>query len=196
MGGYSKEHYQANRERLLAASKRWREKNREYNLARQRRWRAENHDRATRYAAEYARRNKDVVRERRRAHWVANADRLRAQGRAWKQRNRARANELSRNWYWNNRDRAIATAKLNNLKRIAREQGAAGAATLDQIMSRVAFYGHRCYLCRAPYEAVDHVKPIARGGSNWPANLRPICKPCNSRKRCKWPFAPAVRRVR
>jgi 5-methylcytosine-specific restriction endonuclease McrA len=22
---------------------------------------------------------------------------------------------------------------------------------------------------------MDHVKPLAQGGSNWPANLRPIC---------------------
>jgi hypothetical protein len=34
----------------------------------------------------------------------------------------------------------------------------------------------------------DHVKPLARGGSNWPANLRPACKSCNSRKGARWPF--------
>ena len=37
-------------------------------------------------------------------------------------------------------------------------------------------------MCGTEATAIDHVKPIARGGSNWPANLRPACTPCNSRK--------------
>jgi hypothetical protein len=66
---------------------------------------------------------------------------------------------------------------------------AAGRATAAQIKARVEFYGGLCWICRtAPYQAIDHVKPLARGGSNWPANLRPACKSCNSRKGARWPF--------
>jgi 5-methylcytosine-specific restriction endonuclease McrA len=36
--------------------------------------------------------------------------------------------------------------------------------------------------------AVDHVKPITKGGSHMPANLRPICGPCNSLKHNTWPY--------
>jgi 5-methylcytosine-specific restriction endonuclease McrA len=35
---------------------------------------------------------------------------------------------------------------------------------------------------------MDHVKPIDQGGSNWPANQRPACWPCNRKKGARWPF--------
>lgn len=37
-------------------------------------------------------------------------------------------------------------------------------------------FGFRCYVCGGPWEQDDHVIPLSRGGTNWPANLRPICK--------------------
>jgi len=45
-------------------------------------------------------------------------------------------------------------------------------------------------MCGAPWEHIDHVKPISKGGSNWPANLRPACEPCNLRKSDQWPYDP------
>lgn len=35
--------------------------------------------------------------------------------------------------------------------------------------------------------AIDHIFPIARGGQNDDANLRLLCKSCNSAKGSKWP---------
>jgi len=75
------------------------------------------------------------------------------------------------------------------LNRKSRIEAASGFATPEQIAWRVAFYGGLCWICRKkPYEAIDHVKPIAAGGSLWPANLRPACKSCNSSKGATWPF--------
>lgn len=81
------------------------------------------------------------------------------------------------------------TPAANDTNRRRLELRADGFATRAQIKARVAFYGGLCWICRAvPYQAIDHVKPLARGGSNWPANLRPACKSCNSRKGARWPF--------
>ena len=66
--------------------------------------------------------------------------------------------------------------------RRARERGAQGVATPAAVAARIAYYGGRCYLCGAPYQEIDHVIPLARGGSHWPANLRPACRSCNRRK--------------
>jgi hypothetical protein len=76
-------------------------------------------------------------------------------------------------------------------QRRMRMRRARGHSTDPQIRARIDFYGGLCWICRsAPYEALDHVKPLARGGSNWPANLRPACQSCNSQKGAKWPYTP------
>jgi 5-methylcytosine-specific restriction endonuclease McrA len=91
-------------------------------------------------------------------------------------------------FYWDRANTGEARWKRDRYERFA---SAAGCFTEAQVAARVAFYGGLCWICRAaPYEALDHVKPLARGGSNWPANLRPACHPCNSRKGARWPFTP------
>ncbi len=42
-------------------------------------------------------------------------------------------------------------------------------------------------MCGGPFEEVDHVKPIAKGGWHALANLRPACFRCNNQKSDKWP---------
>ena len=72
---------------------------------------------------------------------------------------------------------------------LAYRRGAPGRASAAQVLARVEFYGGLCWICRTePADTIDHVKPLRRGGSNWPANLRPACRPCNSRKGARWPF--------
>lgn len=57
-----------------------------------------------------------------------------------------------------------------------------GSASLEQVNARASMFGFRCYMCGGPWETVDHVIPLARGGTGWPANLRPACNRCNARK--------------
>lgn len=46
--------------------------------------------------------------------------------------------------------------------------------------------GRECTYCGATDDlAVDHVVPLARGGTNDLGNLTPACRPCNSSKRDK-----------
>lgn len=67
-------------------------------------------------------------------------------------------------------------------------RNARGSATAEQITYRVAFFGGVCAYCRSkPYEHLDHAIPISRGGTNWPANLRPACANCNLSKHAKTP---------
>ena len=73
-------------------------------------------------------------------------------------------------------------------RRIARSRHAGGDSNGAQRKARADFYGGLCYLCGRSATAMDHVIPLAQGGSNWPANLRPICKSCNSTKSARWPY--------
>lgn len=77
--------------------------------------------------------------------------------------------------------------------RAKRMREAKGFTTAAQLVSRIAYYGGMCWICRtAPYEEIDHVKPISMGGTNWPANLRPACRKCNLAKGAQWPFKAAA----
>ena len=73
-------------------------------------------------------------------------------------------------------------------RRAAREAAAPGYATEAQLAARRAYYRGRCWMCGAPAVCMDHVKPLARGGSNWPSNQRPACWSCNYRKAAHWPL--------
>ena len=65
--------------------------------------------------------------------------------------------------------------------------------TAEQLMSRLAYWGNRCWLCGAHADTVDHVKPLSAGGAHILANLRPACRSCNATKRTQWPYDTAKR---
>lgn len=58
----------------------------------------------------------------------------------------------------------------------------------DVLRAKAAYWGNRCWVCKADADQIDHVKPLARGGLHVAANLRPICGICNRRKGAAWPF--------
>lgn len=79
-------------------------------------------------------------------------------------------------------ERGRQSRRSKALTRRGRHTNAAGTASVDQITARWDYYGGRCWVCGIAAGALDHVIPLSRNGSNWPANLRPICKSCNSKK--------------
>lgn len=151
----------------------------------------------------------DICRAARREYQVAhrskNPDRVNEYSRTAYRRDPRRALERKRRWearhpdYWvkyyarpDVRDRATSRMRRwrvtekgrlrtiqERLARRARETSAPGVATASQIKARIDYYGGLCWVCGVTATTVDHVVPLARGGSNWPANLRPACKRCN-----------------
>src|SRR3990167_2857136 len=86
-------------------------------------------------------------------------------------------------WQRANPDKVKAYKFIPGSRRRAKELRAAGAFTIKQLHARFDYYGNRCAYCRSDGDlTVDHVIPIARGGTNWPSNLRPACAACNSSK--------------
>ena len=47
--------------------------------------------------------------------------------------------------------------------------------------------GNKCLYCGRPADTLDHVIPIAWGGTNDAENMQPICRNCNSKKGGKLP---------
>lgn len=103
----------------------------------------------------------------------ANPDKIRAKARRLKAKNPERYRQY------------MKTADRN---RRARERLASGRATTVQQHARWQYFGGLCWMCGGHAHVMDHVKPLARNGSGWPANLRPACNRCNQKKRARWPF--------
>lgn len=129
---------------------------------------------------------------------LANAEHVLAGNRQWRAANREKSNGYSRKWARANREKVRARTQrwaqqnrarvqLYAQERRARETGADGTCTPLQLQARIDFYGGCCWLCAVPYQAIDHVISLKEGGTNWPSNLRPICKSCNSAKGAKNP---------
>lgn len=73
---------------------------------------------------------------------------------------------------------------------IARRAKAPGKTTAADWAAILEEFDHCCAYCLGHTSKVgklsrEHMKPLTRGGSNWPDNLVPACKSCNSRKNTK-----------
>jgi 5-methylcytosine-specific restriction endonuclease McrA len=104
---------------------------------------------------------------------------------------RAKHKEEQRLYNLNNRP----SITLRTIAYRARKAQAKGTATLEQVKARIEYYGGLCWICKAPYREIDHVIPLTKGGTNWPANLRPICRSCNASKGNKWPYKPVTQSI-
>lgn len=61
-----------------------------------------------------------------------------------------------------------------------------GFCTPAQWHARCVFYGWRCAYCGKQLDRgtveIDHVIPVAKGGTGWASNLVPACRSCNAKK--------------
>ncbi len=91
-----------------------------------------------------------------------------------------------RRWVDQNRAKVCASAAL---RRSRLKIAAQIPFSPEQLAARMRYWGDQCWICGGPFEAVDHVKPVSKGGAHILANLRPICRTDNSRKRAAWPYS-------
>lgn len=156
----------------------WTEERRQQRLAYEREYRRTNFELLKEKKREYLARNREAVAARKRRYFEAHREQSLEWRRAYVRRNpdkqRARVQRY--------REAFPDKARAVKLARRAREHDACGTASAAQIRARLDYYGGRCWMCGDAANSFDHVIPLALGGSNWPANLRPACKKCNSRK--------------
>lgn len=116
----------------------------------------------------------------------------RARSRRWHAANKEYAATQFAEWRKSN----LGVMAEHERKRRARKQSVLTLEfTAKELADKMGFWGNRCWMCHGPFEAVDHVKPIAKGGPHILANLRPTCRACNTAKHARWPLAEVLRVV-
>lgn len=168
--------YRDDPEKFRDSSKRYYHKNRDEVLSKAREWRKDNLDfareRARGYAAKYRREKPWVFAERYEKEREAN---------------------LARQAIYRAENPEVFRAKA-----AARRALLAGATivpfTAEQLRLRMSMFGNKCWICgisvQCETSAIDHVKPLSRGGLHVLSNLRLSCRLCNTRKHNTWPFSP------
>lgn len=131
------------------------------------------------YSKEYNAANREKLNDAGRVYYAANrAKILLAQKDPAR---KAKINARARSHYGAHPEKMA----VRNMKRHRSSKRAPGVCSAEQLKARFEFYGNCCAYCGNPAQAADHVIALNRGGSNWPANLRPTCTSCNSSKRDK-----------
>lgn len=171
------------------------------------RWRQDyydNHEKRKASARATYRRNREKILAAQRARIERDREHQRAIWRAYyhrheyvrvRQMSRARAVRLADPEAYNAMRRAQYAANPEPTREIVRRRDAAKRegvrlyrVTAEQIEAKIAYWGGRCWACGAPWEHLDHVKPLARGGAHMLANLRPMCARHNRAKSDLWPL--------
>lgn len=138
------------------------------------------------------------------ARWnkAVNADPTRAAARRLRQNERVRAlkerdpeilRARARAWRVNN---PLTVRMIDARKRARRQNIRQYDFAADQLAERMRYWGNQCWMCGGPFEEIDHVKPVSKGGAHGLMNLRPACHRDNSRKRDTWPYPVSTRSSR
>lgn len=198
--------YAQNREQAIADARRWVLENREHVRERDRRFREANKDAIRRSKEEYRLANLEKIKARQAAWYQANRERIRAEwcasqtaedraiaaerARQWAEANPERRAEWHRQWAKANPEK-VAVARH---RRRARLKGIpADDVTVVDLMIAQDF---TCYLCNGPMDpelkkphplspSIDHIVPIARGGTSLRENLAAAHLGCNCAKGAK-----------
>lgn len=114
--------------------------------------------------------------------WVSKEENRRKKlelSKAWNHANPEKMREISKRWRGKNPD----TKRASNHRRKYRLKGAIGTYTAQEWQDLCDYYGNICLRCKANTQlTVDHVVPIALGGSNSIDNIQPLCLSCNCSK--------------
>lgn len=146
-------------------------------------------DRA-RHAKDLAERG-DEMRARRRAWYQRDPSVQRKAVKAWTERNKERVLEYLKHHYEANKAEYFEKSRRRRALKLERQ---IERFSIEQLDARMSVFGHCCAYCSGPFEEVDHVIPLARGGLHILANLRPACRACNRRKSAK-PISAWLREV-
>lgn len=170
-------YYAANKERLAVANRAYYEANKSAVLRQKKQYNAKNAELIAMQTKSYRERNDEVIKAQKREHYIRNKESISAK---------------SRDYYERNTERFTAY----NRARKARKRSAQGSHTAKDVSFIFDSQRGLCANCKARLFKsgkqkfhVDHIMPLARGGSNGKENLQCLCPACNLSKNAKDPIS-------
>ncbi len=137
-------------------------------------------ERRREYGREWMRRNPQKARDAMRRWRQRHPDQHNAEGRGYYARHKERLAPYFAAYIRAHRELRQAIGA----RRRTRELAAEGDYTTGQWVALLQSHAYRCAYCGAEGALEpDHRVPLARGGTNFIANILPACRRCNARKR-------------
>ena len=132
--------------------------------------------------------NKIALRKR----FIERNDWERERGKKYREKNRDKKISACNAWHYKNKDRAKKYRqdrsyiyRIHAQNRRARIYESGGSFTVEQINSLKKTQKHKCINCKKSIKIdmhIDHIIPIAKGGSNDIKNIQLLCPKCNIKK--------------
>jgi len=171
--------------KAVVRAREWAKKNPERRRQSVQKWRDANPEKFKESTTQSKTRNKDKYIPRQKEYYQENKEALK---------------ERYARYYQEKKDYHLERAKVGGHKRRAQKTRAGGTHTAADVAAILKAQGHRCVYCQADLRKVkrhiDHVMPLALGGSNDKTNIQILCEPCNRSKGAKDPIAFARERGR
>ena len=111
----------------------------------------------------------------------------------WRKNNREKMLFSIKNWKNNNKHLIKNYNEQNKLKyslyankrRALKVKATLHEFSKKELIDRMSVFEFKCAYCNGPFEHIDHVIPLTKGGPHCPSNLRPACRKCNCSKNNK-----------
>jgi len=141
---------------------------------------------------EYQKANSEKIRLRKSELYKANRESVRAKHATYYAANRGQI--CARIAEYNSENPEKSAERSRN--RRARKRNAEGKHTAEDVRAIFSAQRGLCANCKtklfksgAKKYHIDHIMPLALGGTNWPSNLQCLCQFCNQSKHAKDPVA-------
>ena len=187
----SKKWSEENKEKIRESRKIYRKNNAEKVSLLSRAWRESNKERHSENSRRWYEENKEIIAKRAKCRYEQNKEIKAAAGKLWASKNKEMI--YARKLMWRTANPEKISAQGSN--RRARKKNAEGRHTAADIQAIFEKQQGLCSNCQtklfksgAEKHHVDHIMPLALGGSNWPSNLQCLCPFCNLSKGAKHPY--------
>ncbi|RWC99796.1 MAG: HNH endonuclease [Mesorhizobium sp.] len=177
-------------EKVRVGIQRWVSQNEQKRRAASKAWRINNPEKKKAANEKWARGNPEKIRESQRKHYARNLEKQRERSRLNHAARREEEKETSRLY----RKKFPERKRASEAKRRAQMKcsSAVGSYSPQDIREIRDLQGNRCAYCRVKLRGskfhIDHIKPLAREGSNDRKNLQLTCARCNISKGAKDPI--------